>query len=292
MWKRVGVVLAVSLLGLGALPAEARFGKRSQPPPSSQPPSSPRPPPSNGGEGRPHRPNPYYGRGYYYGYGDPWYRHYYDPSWAWPYMGPGGFYRPFGRYYDLRWRPQMPPRPPPSVGNEPPHASRVDLTADGGFVKQGLVVGVGLQVDGEKYGGGAKLNVLSLDTEDGRPGTDTISLLSLRPSMLLVSNDTLRLRISGGLDMAFAPDALFVGPGLGTSALLRVMGPLKLEASANWTPYPFTQLTGDAGMAFDFGPLLLRGGYRAIYLNDHGRVDGHVNRELFAGPYAGMALKL
>ncbi len=62
-----------------------------------------------------------------------------------------------------------------------------------------------------------------------------------------------------------------MGPGLGTSALMRVMGPLKLEASAHWTPFPFT----------------------AIYLSDQGRVEaGRINRELFAGPYAGVALHL
>ncbi len=292
MWKQVGLVLAVSLVGLGAPSAEARFGKRSRPQ-SSQPPSSPRPPPSNGGGGQYH-PNPYYGRGYYYGYngfGDPWYRYYYDPSWAWPHVGPGGFYRPFGRYYDLRWRPRQ--SQPPSVreGSEPP--AQANLTADGGLVGQGTVVGVGLQIDGERFGGGARLHVLSLATDDGSPGHDTIGLLSLKPSMLLVSNKSLSVRVSGGLDMAFAPDALFIGPGIGTSALLRVVGPVKLEASANWTPFPFTQVNGDAGLGVDVGPVRLRGGYRAIYLSDQGRVEaGRINREFFAGPYAGMSLRL
>jgi hypothetical protein len=155
------------------------------------------------------------------------------------------------------------------------------------------MVGVGLQVDGEKFGAGARLHVLSLATDDGSPGSDTLGLLSIKPSLLLVSSEALRVRVSGGVDFAFAPDALFVGPGLGTSALLRVLGPLKLEASAQWTPFPFTQLTGDAGMAFDLGPVRLRGGYRAIYLSDQGRVEaGRINRELFAGPYAGVTLRL
>jgi hypothetical protein len=289
MWKQVGVVLAVSLVGLGAHPAEARFGKRSRPQ-SSQPPSSPRPP-SNGGGGQYH-PNPFYDRGYYgyYGYGSPWYRYYYDPSWAWPYVGPGGFYRPFGRYYDLRW---VPRRPPSSVREESWQPGQTDLTVDAGLVGQGTVVGVGLQVDGKRFGGGARLNVLSLATDDGSPGLDTIGLLSIKPSMLLVSSKSLNVRVSGGMDIAFAPDATFVGPGLGTSALLRVLGPIKLEASAGWTPFPFTQLTGDAGLGVDVGPVRLRGGYRAIYLSDQGRVEaGRINRELFAGPYAGVSLNL
>jgi hypothetical protein len=291
MWKQWGLVLAVSLVGLGSNPAEARFGKRSRPSSPSSPPSTnnPRPHPGSGG-GTP-RPNPYYGSGYYYGFVDPWARYYYDPAWAWPYLGPG-MYRPFGRHYDLMWRRRMVPRPSVRVDAESEPSPQVAFTADTGLVAKGFAVGLGMQGEGVRYGFGARLNILDLATDDGSPGRDNISLLSLKPSVLLVSQKSLRVRVSGGVDVAFAPDAIMLGPGLGTSAQLRVVGPLKLEASANFTPLPFTQLTGDAGLAVDWGVVGLRGGYRAIYLSDQGRVDGHVNRELFAGPYAGVTLHL
>jgi hypothetical protein len=291
MWKQLGLVLTVTLVGLGADRAEARFGKRSQP---SSPPSTnnPRPHPGSG-VGTP-RPNPYYGREYMYGspYGfyDPWARYYYNPAWAWPFMGPGG-YRPFGRHYDLMWRRRM---PPPSVEVDEkagPHPKAV-FSTDASLVTQGLIVGFGLQADGERFGFGARLNMLDLATDDGSAGRDNISLLSLKPSALLVSTESLRVRVSAGMDVAFAPDAIMVGPGVGTSAQLHVFGPLKAEASVNWTPLPFTQLTGDAGLAASWGPVGVRGGYRAIYLSDQGRVDGYVNRELFAGPYVGLGLHL
>jgi hypothetical protein len=301
MWKQVGVVLAVSLMGLGSERAEARFGKRRPDSESSSPsrPTTSRPHPSSG-VGQP-RPHPYDGprhgyHGGYFGYEGfysyPWGRYYYDPSWAWPYLGPT--YRYYDPYYGLVWRrrPMPMPRPSMQVENEAEPPTRVDLTADAGLVAQGRAVGLGLQVDGAQLGFGARLNVLSLTPDDGSPGRDSISLLSLKPSVQLVSREALRVRLLAGMDVAFAPDAIFVGPGLGTSALLRVVGPFKLEASASWTPLPFTQLSGDAGVALEFGMVRVRGGYRAIYLNDQGRVDGHVNRELFAGPYAGLSLLL
>ncbi|WNG35464.1 hypothetical protein F0U61_18660 [Archangium violaceum] len=289
MWKSVGLFLAVSLVGLGSGSAEARFGKSSRPAPSQPSPGSP----SNGG-GRPHRPhNPYYGwpyGGYYGFYGNPWVRYYYDPAWAWPFLGPGRPY--YGRYYDLMWRNRLTPRPSAQVESASAHPIQADLTADASFVAQGYAMGLGLQAEGKQLGFGIKLHMFNLATDDGSPGRDSISLLALKPSVLLVANDTLRVRVSGGLDMAFAPDVTFVGPGLGASTLLRLAGPLKLEASANLTPLPFVQLSGDAGLAVELGPVRLRGGYRAIYLDDQGHVDGHRNRELFAGPYAGLALVL
>jgi hypothetical protein len=290
MWKRVGLFLAVSLVGLGSGSAEARFGKSSRPSSPSSSPGHGSPGSGSPGVGRPHR-NPYYGSPYgYYGYyGDPWVRYSYDPAWAWPFLGPGSYY---GRYYDLMWRNRLMPRPRAEVEDTREQPIGVDLTADAGIVSQGYAVGLGLQADGERLGFGVKLNMFDLATDDGSPGRDSLSLLALKPSVLLVANDTLRVRLSGGMDVAFAPDAIFVGPGVGASTLLRLVGPLKLEASANWTPLPFTQLSGDAGLAVELGMVRLRGGYRAIYLSDQGRVDGEVHRELFAGPYAGLALVL
>jgi hypothetical protein len=229
---------------------------------------------------------------------NPWYRHwYYDPSWAWPFLGPGGPYQPFGRHYyyyeEPTWRHRPGPRPSAQVQDKAEPPDRVDLVVDAGLVAQGFVTGLGLRVEGEELGFDARLNVLDLATDDGSPGRDTLSLLSLKPGVVLVAREDLRVRVSAGLDAAFAPDAIMLGPGFGTSALLRLVGPLKLETSAQWTPLPFTQLTGDVGLALELGPMRLRGGYRALYLSDQGRVDaGHVHRELFAGPYAGLSFHL
>jgi hypothetical protein len=137
------------------------------------------------------------------------------------------------------------PRPSTQVDSGPTKPTRVDLTADAGFVSQGYAMGLGLQVDGEQLAFGARMNVFNLATDDGSPGRDHLSLLSLEPGVVLVSREELRVRLL-------------------------------------------------AGLALELGPVRVRGGYRAIYLDDQGRVDpdGKPNRELFAGPYAGVALFL
>lgn len=296
MWKRVGLLLAVAWVGLGAERAEARFGKGSTRSSSSSSPTHSASPVGSRPPGRVQvQPGPpstgYFGYPYDRYYFDPsWRRYYYDPAWAWPYLGPPTPY--FGRYYDLSWRrrPRLVPMGAPEARDARP--VRVDMFADGGVVSQGYSVGVGMRLEGERLGFGAKLNVFDLATDDGSDGRDTLTLTSLHPSVSLVSNDTLRLRVSGGVDIAFAPDVAMVGPGVGTSAELKLVGPLRLEASAQWTPLPFTQLGGDMAVAVDLGTVRLRAGYRSTYLNDQGRVDGIAHTDLLAGPYGGLSLRL
>jgi hypothetical protein len=300
MWKQVGLVLALSVVGLAPGSAEARFGKRSSPPPSggSGSPGRPSGPSHGGGSGGAYHPRPAPSYGHTYGYfspygyyGDPWSRYYYfDPAWAWPFLGPG--VPSYGRYYAYSDPYGRRPRRVMGVQDQAVSSFKTDFFADGGAVSKGYSVGLGLQTDGERFGFGLKLNLFNLATDDGSLGRDSISLLSVAPSLLLVNHARVTWRVSGGLDAAFAPDVTMVGPGLGTSARLGLVGPLKLEANAHVTPLPYIQLSGDAGLAVDLGVVRLRGGYRATYLNDQGVVDGHVNRDLFQGPYAGLSLVL
>ncbi|MBM7114886.1 hypothetical protein [Archangium primigenium] len=298
MWKQTGLVLAITLVGLGPGSAEARFGKRSSPPPSSNPGSSPggRPSPSPGhGAGTP-RPRPapsggYYAPGYFspYGYyGNPWHRYsYFDPAWAWPFMGP--YVPSYGRYYRYS---QPPPRPVLGVEDAAAQPFTTSFQADGAAVTEGYAVGLGMQTDGERFGFGIDLNLFNLATDDGTGGRDSISLLSVAPSYLVVKQPRVTWRVSAGLDAAFAPSVTMAGPGFGTNARLGLLGPLKLEANAHLTPLPYIQVRGDAGLALDLGHVRLRAGYRATYLDDQGVVDGVRNVDLFRGPFAGFSLVL
>ena len=92
---------------------------------------------------------------------------------------------------------------------------------------------------------------------------------------------------------AFATDLQVVGPGLGFSGLVRLLGPIEAEAAIHGTPYPYHQLDWNAGLALQFGPLALRGGWRRIYLNDRGLVNKGVDhKDIFSGPYAGVGVIL
>jgi hypothetical protein len=304
MWKQVGLVLTVAAIGLGSGTAEARFGKRSSPPPSS----------GGGGGGAPSRPGgnggggghwegpSYYRhpRGYYSSYGYynyPWAGYYYfDPAWAWPFLGAGipSYGRYYGYGYDLSWRRRPPPPPPPRrLRDEPPPPSMVDMRVDLGAVANGYQMRLGFQVEGQRFGFNTRLDLFNLASESGPLSRDRISLLSMGPSVLLVSHERLKWRLNGGLDVAFAPDVTMLGPGVGTGARLKLGGPVNLEANAHWTPLPYVQVNGDAGVALELGSVLrLRGGYRATYLNDQGNVDGIAHRDLLAGPFVGMSLAL
>lgn len=305
MWKQVGLVLTISAIALSSGTAEARFGKRSSPPPSSGG-------GGGGGGGGGHTSHPgggwgggspsysyggprYYGGYYPYGYAWPSYN-YFDPAWAWPFVGSDvsayGTYGTYGRYYPYGtgWgRPMMAPRRDPRDPNAPP--TQVDLRVDTGAVRDGYSVGVGLLLEGQRFGFGTKLDLFNLRNTDGGGGRDSISLLSLAPSVLVASNDRVKWRLNGGLDVAFAPDITMIGLGLGTGATVKIAGPLKLETNAHLTPLPYVQVSGDAGAAVDLGSILkLRAGYRATYLDDRGNVDGVSHKDLLAGPFVGLSL--
>ncbi|MET0402648.1 MAG: hypothetical protein ABW123_09605 [Cystobacter sp.] len=303
MWKQVGLVLTVAAIGLGSGAAEARFGKRSSPPPSSGgggggDRGSPSRPGGGYSEGRPHPGSPrggYYTGNRYYGYyGYPWAGYYFDPAWAWPFLGTGlpSYGRYYGYGYDLNWR-RRPPPPPPSMQDVASPPSTVDMRVDVGAVANGYQTRLGFQVDGQRFGFHTRLDLFNLASESGSLSRDRISLLSLGPSVLLVSNERLKWRLTGGMDVAFAPDVTMLGLGVGSGARLKLGGPVNLEANAHWTPLPYVQVSGDAGVALDLGSVLrLRGGYRATYLDDRGNVDGIAHRDLLAGPFLGMSLAL
>ncbi|MCI0574285.1 MAG: hypothetical protein L0Y66_26435 [Myxococcaceae bacterium] len=169
----------------------------------------------------------------------------------------------------------------------PPH---VAFTTDAQLYGSAVGFGLGFLVEGERMGLGGRVDALSLPTGDGTPGRDGITLLSLKPGFSLISVDTARLRLVAGLDAAFAPRAAFLGPGLGLQLEACIAGPLDVEALAEVTPFPFTRVDLQAGLALRFGALALRGGWRSLRLSDQGRVDGNVNTDYMSGPYVGLGL--
>jgi hypothetical protein len=187
--------------------------------------------------------------------------------------------------------PQRPePPPPPAPPPEEPPSVHVALTGDTGVYGGGLGMGAGLVIEGERLGIGARADAFVLPTDDGTRGLDTLALFSLKPGVSLVSSERARLRFVAGLDAAVAPDATFIGPGLGFQLEACLLGPFDVEASAELTPLPFTRLDLQAGLGLRLGPLALRGGWRHLRLNDQGRVDGVEHVDVLSGPYLGLGL--
>ena len=148
----------------------------------------------------------------------------------------------------------------------------------------GLVAG--LEIDRTGITVGAQH--LSVATDDGTSGDDTIQQLSVRMSYALLVGDRGRVRVEMGADTFFAPDITLFGPTAGFSGTLWLFGTVALEGSVMGSAYPFWQVDGRAGVVIGVGALGIRAGFRAQLLDDQGTVDGVAHRDVFMGPYAGL----
>jgi hypothetical protein len=224
-----------------------------------------------------------YGRGYYslgYGYGTPYpYSRYY---WGWGY-----------RYY-----PQVYASAPLPPAYMPATAPVVVATVglEGQLVQGGLAAGGNLIVEGQRLGFVADFNNFFVGPTDGTPQTLQNSTqyrtFDAHMSYALISDPHGRLRLEGGVDSMFLPNAVLVGPGLGVSGGLGLFGPVGLEGAVRVTPWPYHELDATAGLTLGLGPVGVRGGWRYTVLDDNGLVDGTDHSNSFAGPYVGLAVSM
>lgn len=292
------MVMAALGLALSSAQADARFGKRSGGSPSGGGYSGGY---SGGGSsyhaaGGVNQPAPsgsyYSGSSAYrpypgaYGYG-------YRPHSYWP-----GYYNYYG--WGFGYRPLLLAPAPVIVASEAPAAESAPSSVSASFSATGMLFGsssgsgtgfdVGAAFEGERLGVDFNLTGLYVPADDGSGGTDSIKLMNAMLTYAIISRPEGRLRIEGGAMSAFAPEVVMMGPGVGVSGVLGLIGPLSAEASMKLTPFPYRQVDAQAGLTLGLGPLGFRGGYRVLYLNDNGAVDGVAHEDLFSGPYVGLQL--
>ncbi|WP_228564637.1 hypothetical protein [Myxococcus sp. AB036A] len=160
-----------------------------------------------------------------------------------------------------------------------------DLLGDAG------AMGLFMAMDGRRLGLDARITGMSLPAMDGSDATDRITLLSAHASAALWAGERGRLRLEGGVASAHAPDILFVGPSFAASVEACIgPSPVDLEARIQAVPFPHRQVDAQAGLAVHVGSLHLRGGWRALYLNDAGHTTGEKQIERLTGPYLGLGL--
>jgi hypothetical protein len=160
----------------------------------------------------------------------------------------------------------------------------------GGPLGGGTGVDLFLGIEGFRFGVDGRVTGLGLPTDDGTPGTDSITLLEGHLTWAFISQERMRLRGEAGVSSAIAPDVTFTGLSLGVSFEACVVGPLDVEARLQTTPFPYRQVDASAALALHLGALVVRGGYRGMVLDDAGLVDGIVHRDTFNGPYFGLGL--
>lgn len=246
---------------------------------------------------------------YVYGWGFGYRGWLWDPWWTEPVpVGPPTLVAPYGT--DLPPRSHPPAVYPPGIYPPPPPATPVDedglplepersvrrtivsFTGYGQHVdSKGSAFGLGLGAEGERWGVLAQWNGFYLDSLTGS-GTDNINLVHLQLTYALLSGPQGRLRLHLGGSGAFAPDLSRIGPSLGVSAALGLIGPLGLEGQVSYTPTPFVEFDAFAGLSLGWGPIALRGGYHWTYLDDRGLVDGIPHSERYQGPWVGLGIAL
>ena len=151
----------------------------------------------------------------------------------------------------------------------------------------GRGVSLFLAFEGESLGLDMRGTELTLPTDDGTSGTDSITLANMHLTYALVARDNLRVRVEGGLSGAKAPDLSVAGPSIALSLEGCLLPMVDVELRAQATPFPFQQLDAQAALALRLQALVVRGGWRGLYLNDNGLVDGEAHADAFGGPFLG-----
>ena len=171
--------------------------------------------------------------------------------------------------------------------DEPPHPLMVRRGGEGGSGSRGGVLGVGLGIEGRRWGMSTRLTSL---TVDGTSTWDRLALGEANVTYSPVSNQKGRLRLEGGLAVTRAPGATFIGPSLAASFERCLMGALDLEGRVQFVPMPQLQLDAQLALAVHLGMMSFRFGWRGVAFNDLARVDGTLHRDTVGGPFGGLGL--
>jgi hypothetical protein len=182
------------------------------------------------------------------------------------------------------------PMPSSEVRSSPARPSPLSarMGVDGAALTTAAGLSAFLAIEGVRAGMDARALGLILPTDDGTEGTDKITLMNFHLTYALLSQERARLRLEGGISTAHAPDLTALGPSIALSFEACLVGNLDLELRAQGTPYPYRQLDAQAGLALHLNALVLRGGWRGLYLSDNGVVDDVVHEEILGGPFVGL----
>ncbi|MGC4123110.1 MAG: hypothetical protein QM765_52790 [Myxococcales bacterium] len=158
--------------------------------------------------------------------------------------------------------------------------------------QSGLSLGIDASVEGERWGVRAAFVGIFVPAEGAQPATelDTINLVDLHLTYAVLSGVHGRLRLEAGATAAFAPDVIFLAPDAGISGAVGLVGPLGLEASVSYTPWPFQRVDATAGLSLTWGSLGVKAGWRHLWLDDRGAVDGVRHTDTFTGPFVGLGV--
>jgi len=185
--------------------------------------------------------------------------------------------------------------PPPSVSWSQQHGLSFLMGFEGAVSHNddSFFGSFNLRLEGTRFGVNTQLTGIRLPWDDqASADTHPIGLVNAYATYSILSTPTARLRVEAGFMAAFARDLATVGPGFGVSGYTQLLGALGTEGAAHVALYPYDQFDWNIGATLTFGRAQLHGGWRRIWLNDQGLVDGISHEEAFSGPYLGLSFTL
>lgn len=234
----------------------------------------PRPPPPPPSGYYPPRPRVWWGGGWGWGWG-------WDPIYP---------YAP-GPHFDARDQP---------VRDE---ADRIytRLSLYGAGQTDGYVAGVSLNIEGRSTGFDLDVSALEKEAVTGPlrdRGTEPISWNTAHLTWAILSERSVQLRVETGASMLSLPASDFtaqqpwrgktiIGPDVGLSGQIGLLGPFGIEGHAWLTPFPVRTADSFLGLALHDGPIGMHAGWRSIdvagRMNDAPKVS-------FSGPEVALVL--
>jgi len=150
-----------------------------------------------------------------------------------------------------------------------------------------------LRAEGQRFG--LSFDVLTLPSAD--PGNlddvTTMPLLKGDLTYSLISDLHARVRVEGGVAGISAPGVTYIGPDVGVSGQIALLGPLAIDGSAHLMPVPAYIWDLQAGLGLNFGSLAVRGGWRWVRLDDSSQcsdVGQSCGVDVFNGPTLSVGL--
>lgn len=218
-----------------------------------------------------------YAAGYGYGYG-------YAPGPAFAWYG----VRPYG--YGWGWQPYyLGPSVSTQAATRPSDLSSTFLIGALG-TRNGVGLDLRFSTEGRRFGIEFDALTFALPNPDApKEPSATVPKMQAHATWSVLTSRHGRLRLEGGASAVFAPDVTYIGPQVGLSGQLALIGPLGFDAAVRWTPIPASIVDADAGLGLHFGNFALRGGWRWLRMDDR-RVNEDGGLAIVTGPSVTLGL--
>jgi hypothetical protein len=229
-----------------------------------------------------------------------------------PYHRPHFYYRQppsfwWGWGWGWGWYPLYAnPVPPPPEGYVPERRSEAEriytrISLYGAGRSDGYMGGFDLGLDGRWLGFDLDASAIARESVTGplnRRGSDPATWGTAHLTWTVLSDRSFRLRVETGASMLSLPDSpavegeewrgkTLVGPDVGVSGQLGIVGPLGVEGHARLTPIPTRVADVLLAATVHGGPLGLSAGWRWIDVAGNGR---DAPKLTFQGPQVGLSL--